>query len=65
MEYGFRCQKCQKTITVAHGISQPHPKFHKGCGGKLKRIFSDPPAVQYRGSGFFTTDKALSDPVEQ
>jgi len=32
------------------------------CGGKLVRVF-DRPFVIYRGSGFYSTDKVLSDPI--
>ena len=61
--YSFRCQKCDEPVEVEHSFREPHPTKHKGCGGKLTRIFHSP-AIRYRGSGFYTTDKVLSDPPE-
>ena len=62
MQYAFRCT-CGKKVVIEHSIHDPHPELHKGCGGKLSRIF-EPAAVHYRGSGFFTTDSVLQDANE-
>jgi predicted nucleic acid-binding Zn ribbon protein len=62
MQYRFRCT-CGKMVTVDHSIYAPHPETHKGCGGKLTRLF-EPAAIHYRGSGFFSTDSVLQDATE-
>ena len=59
MEYCFRCQKCKKkNIKIEHRITEPHPKIHSGCGGKLIHVIAKPNVV-YKGAGFFTTDTRI------
>ena len=33
------------------------------CGGELERVF-DAPNITFHGSGFYHTDKVLSDPIK-
>jgi putative FmdB family regulatory protein len=56
--YQFSCDGCKQDVELTHGFNKPHPKKHKGCGGKLKRKFTAPDIV-YKGAGFFSTDKRL------
>lgn len=56
--YIFRCQKCGQDVEVEHGFTEPHPKKHKKCGGRLHRQFA-PPYIIYKGGGFYSTDNRL------
>jgi len=58
MIYEFICRECSARVVIDHPLTQAHPRTHAGCGGRLRRSFTAPNIV-YRGSGFFTTDKAL------
>lgn len=62
--YTFRCRKCSHGVVVEHSMSEPHPRWHAGCGGELVRVF-DVPEVVYKGSGFYTTDKRLDEKPEE
>ena len=61
MVYDFVCQGCKEKVTVVHKFSEPHPTHHADCGGELVRFFT-PASIIYRVSGFYTTDKVLSEP---
>ena len=63
MEYVLRCKKCDQAVTVNHPMADPHPRTHKGCGGRLMRTFSTP-GIIYRGGGFYTTDACLTDKID-
>ncbi len=55
--YEYRCQKCGATIEKIQKFSDaPLTKCEK-CGGKLERLLS-PPAIQFKGSGWYITDYA-------
>jgi predicted nucleic acid-binding Zn ribbon protein len=59
MEYSFQCFTCKKVVVTKHAMSEPHPTHHDECGGVLRRLFIAP-SVHYHGSGYYSTDKALS-----
>lgn len=61
--YTFLCKKCETIFEIDHGFDEPHPDECPRCGGPIERKF-DPFAVLYKGSGFYTTDKVLSEPTE-
>ena len=60
MQYEFRCHDCGEIFIASHPMGEPHPETHPGCGGTLNRVFVIP-GVVYRGGGFYTTDKVLTD----
>jgi putative FmdB family regulatory protein len=55
--YDYRCQKCQQTFEVMQKFSDEPLKVHEDCGGELERLIS-PPALQFKGSGWYVTDYA-------
>jgi putative FmdB family regulatory protein len=59
--YTFRCRNCKTKQEFILGVDESKPAAC-GCGGELVRVF-DLPAVHFRGSGFYSTDKALYDPI--
>ncbi len=62
MRYTFRCKRCGRVTVAEHGMKEPHPIVCT-CSGELQRVF-DRPNVVYKGSGFYSTDKALYDPIK-
>ena len=70
--YEYRCQKCGHRIELIQKFSdKPLTKCSK-CKGKLTKVIS-PPALQFKGSGFYITDytdkgkppKSESEPKEK
>ena len=60
-KYQFSCKKCGD-IEIEHPMTEKHPDKCPDCGGDLSRIFSNP-GITFRGSGFYATDKILSEPT--
>ena len=60
MKFLFVCKECGLPVEVEGKIGETPIAPHCSCGGELRRSYI-PLNVVYRGSGFFTTDKALYD----
>lgn len=58
--YAFRCVNCGE-FEIEHPMTENHPDKCPKCGGDIARIFYNP-GITFRGSGFYTTDKILSEP---
>ena len=52
--YVYACQTCDDRLEVFQKMSDA-PLTDCKCGGSLRRVLF-PPAVVYKGSGFYTTD---------
>jgi putative FmdB family regulatory protein len=55
--YDYRCHKCGETFEVMQKFSDAPLTVHEGCGGELQKLLS-PPALQFKGSGWYITDYA-------
>jgi putative FmdB family regulatory protein len=57
--YEFECRKCGHVFDVMQSFSAPPPTTcaKGGCRGKVRKVLS-PPAVIFKGSGFYCTDYA-------
>ena len=55
--YEYRCQNCGETFEVMQKFSDTPLKIHEACGGVVERLLS-PPALQFKGSGWYVTDYA-------
>lgn len=55
--YEYKCQICGSVLEVLQKVNKPHLKNCPECGGLLKKILS-PPAIQFKGSGWYITDYA-------
>jgi len=55
--YEYKCQSCGEVFEVIQRFSDEPLKVHEGCGGALNRLLS-PPALQFKGSGWYVTDYA-------
>jgi putative FmdB family regulatory protein len=55
--YEYECQKCGRRTEKIEKVSGPHLKKCPHCGGPVERLLS-PPAVQFKGTGWYVTDYA-------
>ena len=55
--YEYECTKCHKRTEKIENASGPHLKKCPHCGGKVERLLA-PPAIQFKGSGWYVTDYA-------
>ncbi len=55
--YEYQCTKCQRKTEKIENVSGPHLKRCPHCGGKVERLLA-PPAIQFKGSGWYVTDYA-------
>lgn len=55
--YEYKCQSCGEVFEVMQRFSDEPLKVHEGCGGAVDRLLS-PPALQFKGSGWYVTDYA-------
>ena len=62
--FDFTCTECHCTFeaTVPFG-KKKLPKCAK-CGGRTQKLIT-PPAIHFKGSGFYVTDKAAKKPVKE
>ncbi|MBN1223383.1 MAG: zinc ribbon domain-containing protein [Candidatus Aminicenantes bacterium] len=58
--YEYKCSKCGTTFEVIQKIDDPPIVKCLKCGGPTKKIIS-PPALQFKGSGWYVTDYAHKD----
>ena len=55
--YEYECEKCGKHFEKIERLQGPHLKKCPSCGGRVERLVS-PPAIQFKGSGWYVTDYA-------
>lgn len=55
--YEYECTKCHKRTERIESVSGPHLKKCPHCGGKVERLLA-PPAIQFKGAGWYVTDYA-------
>lgn len=55
--YEYECKKCHHRFERIQKFSDPHVKKCPQCGGSVEQLLS-PPAVQFKGSGWYVTDYA-------
>jgi putative FmdB family regulatory protein len=53
--YGYRCDECGHELEVFQSMSDAPLKTCPVCGGSLRKMLY-PVGVQFKGSGFYTTD---------
>ena len=53
--YGYRCEECGHELEVFQSMSDAPLKVCPKCGGVLRKLLY-PVGVQFKGSGFYTTD---------
>ena len=55
--YEYQCTKCKRRTEKIESVSGPHLKKCPHCGAKVERLLA-PPAIQFKGSGWYVTDYA-------
>ncbi len=55
--YEYRCRKCGALFEKIQKFSDPVLTKCEECGGQIDRLIS-PPAIQFKGSGWYVTDYA-------
>ena len=53
--YGYRCEQCGHELEVLQSMSDPPLRTCPECMGPLRKLLY-PVGVQFKGSGFYTTD---------
>ena len=53
--YEYRCRDCGHTFDIVQKMSDDPLTHCPECGGELRKVFA-PPAISFRGSGFYATD---------
>jgi len=53
--YEYRCRNCGHTFDVVQAMSDETLTVCPVCGGELRKVFA-PPAISFKGSGFYATD---------
>jgi putative FmdB family regulatory protein len=53
--YEYRCRSCGHTFDVVQAMSDETLTVCPVCGGELRKVFA-PPAISFKGSGFYATD---------
>ena len=53
--YEYRCRDCGHTFDIVQKMSDASLTHCPECGGELRKVFA-PPAIAFRGSGFYATD---------
>lgn len=54
--YDFVCDKCGKKNSVVQSLTETDKEVRCECGELMRRDFGFA-ATQFKGSGFYTTDK--------
>ncbi|HET8549545.1 MAG TPA: FmdB family zinc ribbon protein [Bryobacteraceae bacterium] len=55
--YEYKCTRCGEVYEAIQSFSDEPLKTHETCGGAVHRLIS-PPALQFKGSGWYVTDYA-------
>jgi putative FmdB family regulatory protein len=53
--YEYRCRDCGHTFDIVQKMSDDALTHCPKCGGDLRKVFA-PPAISFKGSGFYATD---------
>jgi putative FmdB family regulatory protein len=53
--YEYRCRDCGHSFDIVQKMSDETLTHCPECGGRLRKVFA-PPAISFKGSGFYATD---------
>jgi putative FmdB family regulatory protein len=53
--YEYRCRDCGHSFDIVQKMSDEPLTHCPECGGELRKVFA-PPAISFKGSGFYATD---------
>lgn len=55
--YEYQCTQCERVFEKLQKVNDPPVETCEECGGTVRRRIS-PPAIQFKGSGWYVTDYA-------
>lgn len=53
--YEYTCRDCGHTFDIVQSMHDEPLTMCPECGGSLRKVFA-PPAIAFKGSGFYATD---------
>ncbi|MGZ4149800.1 MAG: FmdB family zinc ribbon protein, partial [Actinomycetota bacterium] len=53
--YEYACKQCGHTFEIVQSFKDDTLTVCPECGGELRKVFT-PPAITFKGSGFYATD---------
>jgi putative FmdB family regulatory protein len=53
--YEYTCRDCAHTFEIVQSMLDEALTMCPECGGSLRKVFA-PPAIAFKGSGFYATD---------
>lgn len=53
--YEYTCRDCGHTFDIVQSMTDDPLTMCPECGGSLRKVFA-PPAISFKGSGFYATD---------
>ena len=53
--YEYRCRSCGHSFEIVQKMADASLTHCPECGGELRKVFA-PPAISFKGSGFYATD---------
>ena len=53
--YEYRCRVCGHAFDIVQSMNDDPLTACPECGGELRKVFA-PPAISFKGSGFYATD---------
>jgi putative FmdB family regulatory protein len=53
--YEYTCRDCGHTFEIVQSMTDEPLSMCPECGGSLRKVFA-PPAISFKGSGFYATD---------
>jgi putative FmdB family regulatory protein len=64
--YEYACRDCGHTFEIVQSMTDEPLTVCPACGGELRKVFA-PPAIAFKGSGFYATDhgKKAKKPAEK
>lgn len=60
-KYDYRCSACGDVYEKREGFDAPAVQECPRCGGQARRVLT-PPAIVFKGSGWYITDSRKSAP---
>jgi putative FmdB family regulatory protein len=62
--YEYTCRDCGHTFDIVQSMWDDALTMCPECGGSLRKVFA-PPAISFKGSGFYATDHGKkAKPIE-
>ncbi len=60
--YEYTCRDCGHTFEIVQSMWDEPLTMCPECGGSLRKVFA-PPAISFKGSGFYATDHRRKSPT--